>query len=196
LKDETLLISTLRSLKRDKSSEPLPDCTDLLKDTFLVRSKFPSQDEERYPNITILRDLLHLLYEGKVPKEVKQYISANESVSFHKDLTNRNNIWPIGIGTAIRRIAATHAMSASKDMACDFLSPNQYAIGLSSGMDMITQTMQTHVSRYLQNSNHNSSAPELNSPAPSPNTLTPTRAILILDLKTCSTQLAWLSPVK
>jgi len=130
LKDETLLLSTLRRLKRDKSSGPFADSTDLLKNTFLVRSKSPSQDDERYPNIAILSDLLHLLYEGKAPKEIKQYVSANESVSFHKDLTNRNNIRPIGIGTAIRRVAATHAMSASKDIACEFLSPNQYAIGM------------------------------------------------------------------
>jgi len=169
LKDETLLLSTLRRLKRDKSSGPFADSTDLLKDVFLVRSKTPSQVEERYPNIDLLGNLLHLLYTGAIPKEIRQYVSANESVSFHKDPTNPNNIRPIGIGTAIRRIAATHAMSASKDLACEFLSPNQYAIRLSSGMDIITQTMQAHTARYL--------------PTPANSNPAPSRAILILDLK-------------
>ena len=169
LRDETLLLSTLRRLKRNKSSGPYADSTDLLKDVFLVRSKTLIQSEERYPHITILGDLLHLLYSGNLPKEVRQYINANESVSFHKDTTNLQAIRPIGIGTAIRRIAATHAMAATKDSASEILAPNQYAIGLSSGMDIITQTMQTHTSRFLNNhSNH--------SPIPS-------RAILILDLQ-------------
>ena len=169
LHDDTLLLSTLRRLKRDKSSGPFADSTDFLKDTFLVRAKTPNQKEERYPNIDLLSTLLNLLYEGKTPKEVRQYISANESVAFHKDPSNLNNIRPIGIGTALRRIAATHAMAATKDMAADFLSPNQFAIGLSSGMDVITQTMQSHASRYLLN--------------PANTHSTPSRAILILDLK-------------
>jgi len=61
-------------------------------------------------------------------------------------------------------------MSVSKDLACEFLSPNQYAIGLSSGMDIITQqTMQAHTTRYL--------------PTPENSNPTPSCAILILDLK-------------
>jgi len=85
-------MSTLQRLKRDKSSGPFADSTDLLKDVFFVRAK----------SIDLLGDLLQLLYtKGAVPKVIKQYISANESVSFHKVLTNPNNIRPIGIRTAI-----------------------------------------------------------------------------------------------
>jgi len=116
----------------------------------LVRSKTLSHSEERYPHITHLGNLLNLLnllYTGNVPKDVRQYINANESVSFHKDLNNLQSIRPIGIGTApIRRIAATHAMSATKDSASEFLCLNQYAICPSSGMDIVTQTIQTHTS--------------------------------------------------
>ena len=60
-------------------------------------------------------------------------------------------------------------MSATKDSASEFLSPNQYAIGLSSGMEIVTQTMQTHTSRFIQKPTSD----------PSP----PSRAILILNLK-------------
>jgi len=169
LTDETLLLSTLRRLKRDKSSGPYADSTDLLKDVFLVRTKTPAQTDERYPRISVLSQLLNLLYTGAIPKEARDYISSNESVSFHKDIRNPISIRPIGIGTAIRRITATHAMSATKDIAAEFLSPNQYAIGLSSGMDMVSQTIQTHTSRYIEH--------------PISSNQAPSRAILILDLQ-------------
>jgi len=138
----------------------------MLKDVFLIRSKALSEEEERYPHITLLRNLLNLQYTGKIPKEIRQYINANESVSFHKDLTNLQRIRPIGIGTAIRRIAVTHAMAATKDLTSEYLAPKQYAIGLSSGMGMVTQTIQTHTSRYINNYPNKS----------------PSRAILVLDL--------------
>jgi len=75
---------------------------------------------------------------------------------------NLSSIRPIGIGTA------THAMTATKDLALEFLSPNQYAIGLSSDMYMITQTIQTYTSRYITN--------------PTNMQKTLSRAILVLDL--------------
>jgi len=61
LLDETLLLSTLRRLKREKSAGPYADSTDMLKDVFLVRSKALSDDEERYPHIALLGNLLNLL---------------------------------------------------------------------------------------------------------------------------------------
>jgi len=141
LQDETLLITTLRKLKRQKSSGPFADSTDFLKDIFLVRSKSPLNNKERFPHIDLLSALLSILYTGKLPKEIRDYVSFNESVSFHKDPTNLDAIRPIGIGTAIRRIAAAHAMSATKDVAAQHLSPTQFAIGLSSGIDIITHSI-------------------------------------------------------
>jgi len=176
LRDETLLIHTLRKLKRQKSSGPFADSTDFLKDIFLVRSKSPLNNEERFPHIDLLSSLLSLLYMGKIQKEIRDYVSYNESVSFHKDPTNLDAIRPIGIGTAIRRIAAAHAMSATKDEAAQFLSPTQFAIGLSSGIDVITHSIQTHVQRYIER--------------PAQQQSPPTRAILILDLKNMFNQVS------
>ena len=167
--DATLTISTLRRLKKDKSSGPFADSTDLLKDIFLVRSKHLNQTDERFPRIGVLTNLLSFLYKGTLPKDIRQYINANESVAFHKDPETLTSIRPIGIGTALRRIAAAHAMTATKDTAAEFLAPHQYAVGLSSGINMITHTMQTLVDSHIESPlNHNEP---------------PTRAILVLDLK-------------
>jgi len=176
LHDESLLITTLRKLKRQKSSGPFADSTDFLKDIFLVKSKSPTNNEERFPHIELLSSLLSILYTGKLPKEIRDYVSFNESVSFHKDPANLDAIRPIGIGTAIRRIAAAHAMSATKDVAAQYLAPTQFAIGLSSGIDTITHSIQTHVSRYIER--------------PSIQQSPPTRAILILDLKNMFNQVS------
>jgi len=176
LTDPTLLVTSLRKLKREKSSGPFADSTDFLKDTFLVRTKSAATSEERFPNIDLLGSLLHILYSGNLPKEIRDYINCNESVSFHKDPSNLNAIRPIGIGTAIRRIAAAHTMSATRDKAAEYLAPTQFAIGLSSGMDTITHTIQSHTSRYIER--------------PTTQKTTPTRAILILDLKNMFNQVS------
>jgi len=169
LADPSLTINTLRRLKKDKSSGPYADSTDMLKDIFLVRSKHLNQKEERFPRIHVLCTLLSFLYKGTLPKDIRQYLNANESVAFHKDTQNLTSIRPIGIGTALRRIAAAHAMSVTKDVAAEYLSPHQFAVGMSSGIDVITHTIQSHTDTYIE--------------TPLSQNRAPTRAVLVLDLQ-------------
>jgi len=57
------------------------------------------------------------------------------------DPTNLNAIRPIGIGTAIRRIAAARAMSATQDEVAQHIAPSHFAIGLVSRMDVIIHSI-------------------------------------------------------
>ena len=168
LSDTTLILHTLRHLAQERSSGPYADCTDFLRDIYLLRHKTPTNKTEKYPQTQTLSALLNQLYSSALPKEIREYVSNNESVSFHKEPDKLHSIRPIGIGTAIRRIAAAHAMAATKDKAAAYLAPTKFAIGLSGGMNMVTQTLQTQTNHHIA--------------TPTAHNLPHTRAILTLDL--------------
>ena len=168
MRDEHLMLKTLRKMNRDTASGPQADSIDFLKDVFLKKTKTPYTTRKQHNNIQTLIKILELIYVGDVPKNIKDLLSYNESVSFYKKLNDPDAIRPIGIGIAWRRIAASHAMMVSKDHIAAYLSPSQFAIGYNAGIDIITQTMQLQADRYLPK-DHQSTTP-------------PPRAILMLDL--------------
>ena len=59
-------------------------------------------------------------------------------------------------------------MTATKDIAAKYLSPTQFAIGITSGIETITQTLKSHVQRYITN--------------PLTQNMPPSRVLLILNL--------------
>jgi len=168
MKDEHLMIKTLRKMSRDTASGPQADSIDFLKDVFLKKAKTPNTPNNHHHNIKTLLNLLHLIYVGDLPKDIKDLLSYNESVSFYKKEGDPDAIRPIGIGIAWRRIATAHAVMVSKDHIASHLAPSQFAIGYNAGIEIITQTMQLQAERYL--------------PTNPTTTIPPPRAILMLDL--------------
>jgi len=167
LTDEFLIQKSLCKLTRGTASGPLADSIDFLRDVFLSRAKTPD-DDEKYLHLSTLASIYHLIFTGNVPKDVKRYLSYNESVSFYKKPPSLEDIRPIGIGIAWRRLASAHAVNVTRDSAATYLAPTQFAIGLSSGMDFITHTVETQVQRFITKS------PSSTSP--------PSRVLLVLDL--------------
>ena len=168
LQDKHLLLKTLRKLTRDTASGPFADSTDFLRDVFLTRAQSTSDQTSDYTNLDTLNNIMHAILSGSLPKDTQPYFAYAESVAFYKDSPLCTAVRPIGIGVAWRRIATAHAMQVSRDDIAAHLSPHQFAIGLHSGLDFITHTMQTQAERYLTN--------------PPSEANPPSRAILLLDL--------------
>jgi len=168
LQDKHLLLKTLRKLTRDTASGPFADSTDFLRDIFLTRIQTTSEQESDYANLDTLITIMTAIFRGNIPKDVQPYFAFAESVSFYKDPPQCTAIRPIGIGVAWRRVATAHAMLVSRDDIATHLSPHQFAIGLHSGLDFITHTMQTQVERYITNQPSHANPPS--------------RVILLLDL--------------
>ena len=87
-------------------------------------------------------------------------------VAFYKDATNLKKIRPIGIGTALRRIAGSVIMTIYQKPIIEYLLPlGQFGITMPGGVQFIIHSVQAQIDKYI------------NKPS------TPTRALLLLDLK-------------
>jgi len=85
-----------------------------------------------------------------------------------KDPDDKTKLRPLGVPSAIRRIAAATVLSEYSSVIAENLLPFNFAVGVSGGCDVIVKTMQLGVDKY------NTEPEQCNN--------LPTRALASLDL--------------
>jgi Reverse transcriptase (RNA-dependent DNA polymerase) len=140
------LASTIRSSPRGKAPGYLADSPDFL--LGLGPHKYP-----RDPTLTgasLLQRLAFLYLSGNVPSDCWIFLNANYLMALHKDFTTHpSKLRPIGIGTAFRRLLARHIAKSHAAAFTEFFLPDQFALGVSGGMDFIIHNLQHAVSARL-----------------------------------------------
>ncbi len=86
---------------------------------------------------------------GDVGPKVKFLLRTTYTVALHKDPDDDTKLRPLGIPTAIRRIAAILIISKYRSDFAKYLLPYNYAVGVSGGIDFITTTLRLGVERYI-----------------------------------------------
>ena len=110
-----------------------------------------------------------IIINGEVGPRIKKLIRTTYTVALQKDPEDLKKLRPLGIPSAVRRIAAALIVGKYKSEFAKLLLPTNYAIGTNGGIDVITNTVRLGVEKYI-------SEPEDRGELP-------TRALVSLDIR-------------
>jgi hypothetical protein len=111
-----------------------------------------------------LTRLLNFFIHNQVPDDIRSTFAAQYVIALHKDPQNLDKIRPIGIGTALRRLAAAASITLHGHTLASYLIPHgQLGIHVPGGLDFIVHSTQAQLNTYMTQEH-------------------PTRALLTLDI--------------
>ena len=119
--------------------------------------------------VSTLAAFFTIIINGDVGPRIAQLIRTTYTVALQKDMNDLRKLRPLGIPSAIRRISAALIVSKYKSLFAGLLLPLNFAVGVSGGIDIITNTIRLGVEKYI-------SDPEARGEAP-------TRALVSLDIR-------------
>jgi hypothetical protein len=125
----------------------------LLQTFALTAQHFSDPTKETvYPNLATFNSLLDILDVARVPDDIIQYFSSSYFVALHKDIEDNSKLQPIGIGTHLHRVLGTLETYQHLAEFAEALWPYQFAIGIPSGIQLLTHCFQTLIYKYLPGS--------------------------------------------
>ena len=155
----------LQHLRRGTATGPYGDSTDFIR-AYALHTRRQPNGTFSFPYLATFRKLLNLIVNANMPRDAQHAFTTNYFMAIHKSLAQPDKLRPIGIGTALRRIAGAAIMRHHRhQLAAHFLPHGQFGIGIKGGIDLVIQATSTDVHRYIT------------SPAQ------PTHALLSLDIK-------------
>ena len=162
----------LRQMKPGTASGPFANCIDAIVSMALHRTTKAANSTRPY--FGKIKTLLQLVVTAQVPPSIQTLLASNYFLALHKDLSNLEKLRPIGIGTAIRRVAAKTALvHVTEHISPILLKGGQYGIQIPGGVDVVAQTTAAAVRKFITRQNDTKDTTS-NQP--------PTRSLLLLDL--------------
>ena len=142
-------IQTLQRLKRATAPGPFATSIDIIKSYGLHGQQTDSNNIER-PFIETFRTLINHIIGARLPPETQQAFSSFYFVALHKDPDNLTKLRPIGIGSALRRVASAVALQTLQPHIQQLLVPlGQFGINLPGGIDFTIHTTLLEIEKYL-----------------------------------------------
>ena len=186
----------LRQMTPGTASGPFSTCIDTIVSMALHKTtKAPDATRPYFRNI---KSLIQLVVTAQVPTTIQPILASNYFLALHKDMNNLERLRPIGIGTAIRRVAAKTALVHLTDAIQPLLlKGGQYGIQVPGGVDFVAQTTAMAVRQYIDrnptttDSSTTSTTTENRTTTTNPSTPStttdsrtrpPSRALVMLDL--------------
>ena len=173
---DNMFETALRQMKPGTAAGPFSTSTDILVSMALHRTT-RSPDATR-PYFNSIKSMIQLVVTAQVPPTIQTILASNYFLALHKDINNLERLRPIGIGTAIRRVAAKAALvHLTDDIRPLLLQGGQYGIQTPGGVDFVAQSTAMAVNEYIErqtNSENTNNADNNNN--------TPSRALVMLDL--------------
>ena len=159
--DQDILLRALKKLKKGTAAGPYCDLTDTLRSFALHQHK----ETDDYPYLPVFAQLLELILNNAIPSTLAAQFAANYFMALYKDPNDHTKLRPIGMGSALRRIAGKYIMEAfSHNFATLLLPVGQFGIAIKGGLDYMLHTARSNISRFID-------------------LLVPTRVLLLLDIR-------------
>ena len=158
LQNEWSIKESLKRLKTGTASGPMADSIDLIRHTALLHEL----------KLTSLEASIKILANGDIPPEAKAWWDPTFFTALEKKCGGKR---PLGVGGSSRRATAGHIARVSSPFLAQTMAPLQFAIGFSSGIEMITETVKRLSEKYMVRSISQLQAKDH-----------PTRCLLLLDL--------------
>ena len=159
--DPSLLISTLRHLKKGTAAGPYGDLPETTKAFALYQPKY----SDSLPYIQPFTKVIQLILNGNLPHAIGTSLASNYFMALHKDPADHTKLRPIGMGMALRRIAGKYLMEHFRAQLATYMLPfGQFAIALKGGLQCMVDSIRAQVHRTVSGPNQ-------------------TRVLLLLDIK-------------
>ena len=97
----------------------------------------------------ILAKLFTDIVNGKVPAKTVKIQRTTYLIALEKDPDDLSKLQPLGVPSAIRRIAVVLILQSHRASFAQYLLPFNYAIGVNRGIDMITTDIQLGVEKFI-----------------------------------------------
>lgn len=142
---EDSVVATLRRVRRVKVTGPFVDSTNTLHALSLKQDK----DNDEYHHAVQVGRLLEYVCSGRIPESLRQSVSLTYFLALYKDEADKTKLRPIKVGTALRRVAASHLCRIYQHQFAEHVLPNNWAIRIKDGSNFIVNTMQAQVDKHV-----------------------------------------------
>lgn len=167
-----LILKALRGLNKGKACDLQLGSLDLFIHLAKAQLKLGKKGAKRSSAGKCRKQLAELfthVVNGEVPPKVQNILRTTYLVALQKDPEDLSKLRPLGVPSAIRRVAAVLILLTYRSHFAKALLPFNYAIGINGGIDVITTTVRLGVDKYIRQ-------PELKGKMPS-------RALVSLDIR-------------
>jgi hypothetical protein len=160
------VIKTLTHLNKGKATGINCDSLDLYINAARHINLSNPKDFEK---ANALAGFFNKVINGDVPSQFQTFIRQTYLVALEKEPDDKTKLRPLGVPSAIRRIAGILILNEYAPTFADYLLPYNYAIGVNGGIDLIIKTIQLATDKYIIDPENNGELP--------------TRALVSLDIK-------------
>eukprot|EP00956_Cyclotella_meneghiniana_P037754 scaffold143726_cov74-Cyclotella_meneghiniana.AAC.5 len=140
------IIQVLRRLQRGKAAGLYGDTLDLYIKCARSLNLNDANDLEKAKR---LAKLFSLVANGQVPAGFQAILRKTYLVALEKDPDDKTKLRPLGVPSAIRRIAAVAVLSEYSSVIAEGLLPFNFAVGVGGGCDFIVKTIQLGIDKYI-----------------------------------------------
>ena len=134
------ICTTILHASRHKGAGINADSIDIFID--LVQAKLPNIP-------THLNFIFNQIYQNNLPPPITRYFTDVYLFCLYKDPHDKSKLRPLGIPTAIRRLIASHVAHTFREKFARHMLPYNYAVGTPNGTNLIINTMQLQVEKYI-----------------------------------------------
>ena len=167
-----LILKALRGLNKGKACDLQTGSLDLFIHLARAQTKLGKKGSKRGTakkcQLELAEFFTHVV-NGEVPPKVQAILRTTYLVALQKDPDDLSKLRPLGVPSAIRRVAAVLILLTYRAHFAQALLPFNYAIGINGGIDVITTTVRLGVDKFIRQ-------PELKGKLPS-------RALVSLDIR-------------
>lgn len=100
-------------------------------------------------SMEIIARFFTIIANGEIPQDTKSILRTTYLVALHKSTTDKRTLRPLGVPSAIRRIAAIAVLQMYKGRFAKYLLPFNYAFGVQGGVDFITTTLRLGIEKFM-----------------------------------------------
>ena len=160
------VLITLCHLQRGKATGIYSDSLDIYIKT---AKRIRLSTDKGKKRATAFASFFEKIINGEVPNKFKAFLRKTYVVALEKDPNDKTKLRPLGVPSAIRRIAANIVLHQYRSIFAEHILPFNFAIGIGGGCDVIVKTLQLAVDKYIIEPENNGDLP--------------TRALVSLDIK-------------
>jgi len=133
------VVQTLTHLNRGKATGIQCDSLDIY---IKAARRIDFKNAKDLRKAQAIAEFFNKVINGDIPEPFKRYLRQTYLVALEKDPDDKTKLRPLGVPSAIRRIASIIALREYTPVIAEYLLPHNYAIGVNGGVDVVIKSIQ------------------------------------------------------
>ena len=142
-------MSILFSLNRAKAVGNEIDSLDIFIKLAALHRRCDMIDQSSFVKPDVLASFFSAAIQGSLPPRIAKILRTTYMVALRKCKIDSTKLRPLGIPSAIRRIAAKVILHVFRTRFAKHLLPFNFAFGVNGGMDLMISTMRIGIDKYI-----------------------------------------------